>query len=125
MSHELDGSRILIIEDEFMAALDLGQMIEDMGGTVVGPAGKVDQALDLARSQELDGAVLDVNLNGDTSFAVADALADRGIPFIFATGYALDMLPRRFAQVPRLAKPFSEGAVARSLARVIAEHRPS
>ena len=120
MPELLDGRRILVLEDEYLVALDMKQMIEDWGGTVVGPVGRLAQAFALAESEELDGALLDVCLKGDLSFAVADELIAKGVPVIFVTGYDTPMLPERFATTPRLAKPFSEIAGERMMRKVFA-----
>jgi CheY-like chemotaxis protein len=121
-SKSLDGQRVLVVEDEFLLALDMMQMIEERGGTVVGPAGTLDRALALARSQSIDGAILDINLDRRDSFPVADALLERGIPVVFATGYDGPFLPERFADTPRLSKPFTEAALDRMLTRAFGHH---
>jgi CheY-like chemotaxis protein len=122
MHRSLDGQRLLVVEDEFLVALDMAQMIEERGGTVVGPAGNLDRAMALARSQMIDGAILDVNLDKRDSFPVADALLARGIPVVFATGYDGPLLPERFADTPKLAKPFTEAAVERTLSQAFGHH---
>jgi CheY-like chemotaxis protein len=118
----LDGQRVLVVEDEFLVALDMMQMIEERGGTVIGPAGNLDRAMALARSQMIDGAILDVTLDRRDSFPVADALLERGIPVVFATGYDGRLLPERFADTPKLSKPFTEAALDRTLARAFGHH---
>jgi CheY-like chemotaxis protein len=118
----LDGQRVLVVEDEFLVALDMTQMIEERGGTVIGPAGNFDRAMALARSQMIDGAILDVNLDKRDSFPVADTLLARGIPVVFATGYDGLLLPERFVDTPKLTKPFTEAAVERTLTRAFGHH---
>ena len=83
----LDGLRILVAEDNVLAAMELEQVLEECGCETVGPAATVEQALRLAREERLDGAVLDVNLRDQAVFPVADELARRGVRMIFATGY--------------------------------------
>jgi CheY-like chemotaxis protein len=122
MHRLLNGQRFLVVEDEFLVALDMRQMIEERGGTVVGPAGRLDLALALARSQPIDGAILDINLDSHDSFPVADVLMARGIPVVFASGYDAPQLPERFADVPKLSKPFTEAAVDRALAQALGVH---
>ena len=117
MTEVLDGQRILIVEDDFLAALDMAQMVEERGGTVVGPAGRLDQALTLARSQRIDGAILDVSLDTETSLPVADDLQARGVAVLFSTGYDAPMLPPRFAATPKLEKPFTALAFDRAIRR--------
>ena len=79
--------RILIIEDETLIAMMVEDFLIDLGWTVVGLAGTLDRALAMVRDADIDAAILDVNLNGQQSFAVAEILGDRHIPFVFATGY--------------------------------------
>jgi CheY-like chemotaxis protein len=119
----LNGRRILVVEDEYLPSLVMVQMIEDLGGTAVGPVARTDQALALARSEALDGAVLDVRLNGGFSYAVADELMAKGLPVVFATGYDASMLPPRFANITLVRKPFSIVTVERTLEEVFADHR--
>lgn len=117
MTGMLDGRRILVVEDDFLAALDMAEMVEERGGTVIGPTGRLDQALRLARSEPIDGAILDVSLDTETSLPVADDLQARGVAVLFATGYDMPMLPARFATTPKLEKPFTDLAFDRALRR--------
>ncbi|WP_205479239.1 response regulator [Sphingomonas arenae] len=84
----LAGKRILLVEDEPVIAFAVEDMLADMGCEVVGPAFRLDDAQDLARAERIDAAILDVNLNDQRSYAVAEELERRSIPFLFATGYA-------------------------------------
>jgi DNA-binding response OmpR family regulator len=113
--------RILVVEDEAMIAMLVEDMVLDFGSEVVGPAGKMDEALRLASHAPLDAAILDVNVGGAVVFPVADVLQDRGIPFIFASGYGSGGLPPRFRNRPALAKPFSYQELAEVLRAVLAE----
>jgi DNA-binding LytR/AlgR family response regulator len=106
----LAGLTIMVVEDDFLAALDLKRLIEERAGKVAGPVGRLDQAQQLARSVKLDGALLDVKLDGVDSLPVADELIAQDIPIILVTGYDVAMLPERFAQTPRLPKPFNDAA---------------
>ena len=115
MGELLTGHRILIVEDNFVMALDLSLMVEDLGGAVVGPVGRLDEGMSLARSNELDGAILDVNLDGSNTFPLADGLLAANVPVIFATGYDMKMLPDRFAQTPKLGKPFNARSVEKAI----------
>jgi DNA-binding response OmpR family regulator len=98
--------RILVVEDEMLIALHIEDMITQMGFEVVGPAMRLGPALEMARSESLDGAVLDVNLANEKSFPVADALRERGIPFLFATGYGSKGLDDAYRDVGTIQKPF-------------------
>ena len=110
MPVSLRGLTIMVVEDEFLAALDLKRLIEERDGKVAGPAGRLEQAQQLARSVKLDGAILDVKLDGTDSLALADELIARDVPIILVTGYDVARLPERFASTPRLPKPFEEAA---------------
>lgn len=102
----LRGRRILIVEDEYLLANDLHDVIREAGAEVLGPVPSVAAALALIAAEAvIDAAVLDVNLRGEMVFAVADALVARGVPFTFATGYDHWALPDRFADAPRVEKP--------------------
>lgn len=84
----LEGKRILIVEDEFLIAMTARDMLEEYGALVIGPANTVTEALELANREQIDIALLDVNLHGHSSAPVADALEARQVPVVFATGYA-------------------------------------
>jgi len=102
----LTGARILIVEDEALVAMLVEDALLDAGCEVLGPAADVESALRLLNESKIDAAVLDMNLGGDSSAPVADALAERGMPFVVATGYGASGLPPRHRGVPVLAKPY-------------------
>jgi len=106
MSTLLAGRRILIVEDEYMIAMLLEDLLTELDCTVAGVAARPADALQLVRTTELDAAVLDVNLDGDDSFGIAAALDERRIPFVFATGYGDSRLKPEFAGYPVVRKPF-------------------
>ena len=87
MAGVLSGRRILVVEDEFLFAVYYQELLEAEGAVVVGPAAAVKSASLLAAEEDLDGAILDINLGGKLSFPVADLLEARGIPFIFVSAY--------------------------------------
>jgi DNA-binding NarL/FixJ family response regulator len=102
----LAGLRILVIEDDFLIASDLAEMLTDQGAEIIGPVGRVAQAVRLARTTDrIDGALLDINLRGETSFPVADVLHERGIRFVFTTGYDKASIPERYSDVGCCEKP--------------------
>lgn len=100
------GLRILLAEDEMLVAMMLEDMLNDLGCTVVGPANRLPKALRLATEEAIDVAILDVNLAGEEIYPVAEALAGRGIPFVFVTGYGSAGLRESFSHVATLQKPF-------------------
>jgi CheY-like chemotaxis protein len=102
----LAGKRILIVEDEMLVATNLEETLTDLGAVVVGPAMRVEEAMELATNEDFDVAILDVNLNGTRSYAVAELLQQRNLPFIFATGYGHVLGAESFRGVPTLAKPY-------------------
>jgi two-component sensor histidine kinase/CheY-like chemotaxis protein len=101
--------RILVVEDEYLLADALADALIDMGAQVVGPIGQLSQAMFLVETTPIDGAVLDINLHGEMVFPLAQVLATRGVPFVFATGYGRENIPVQFAHVPVLAKPIDVG----------------
>jgi CheY-like chemotaxis protein len=107
LARVLEGKRILIVEDEFLIAQELKTMVEDWGGTAVGPATCLRHALALARSQELHGAILDVMLERDTCFPLADKLIAQGVPVVLSTSYDVGLLPERFSSTPKLPKLYT------------------
>jgi len=98
--------RILVVEDAYLIALGVCMQLEAFGCTVVGPAGRLGRALSLARHEQLDAAVLDVNLAGEFSFPVAKVLSERGIPYVIFTGYDDDgVFPSEYKNVIKICKP--------------------
>jgi CheY-like chemotaxis protein len=113
---DLSGRCLLIVEDEYFVAKEIVEEFESRGAEIIGPASTVKLALDLIeRSKHLDGAVIDINLQGEMTFPVADLLRDRGIPFVFTTGYDSSIIPERYGLVPRFEKPIDPAAIARIL----------
>jgi two-component system, chemotaxis family, sensor kinase Cph1 len=99
--------RVLIVEDNALVSMLIETMLEDMGWTVVGPAAHLPDAVAAAGSQALDAAILDVNLNGENAWDVALILRDRGIPFVFTTGYSdQTAMPPGLEASPVMSKPF-------------------
>lgn len=106
---------ILVVEDEPIVALSLQDMLDDLGYDVAGPAYRIAAALELARTAAIDAAILDVNMGGETSYGVAEALRGRGIPYLFATGYGRQGLEPGHEETLVLPKPYREAQVARAL----------
>lgn len=114
----LTGCRVLLVEDEFIVALDIAEVLRENGCEVIGPAGTVESALVLARKEDLDVALLDINVAGDRIDPVAEALQSRGIPIILATGYSEASLPKDWRHLPRLTKPFRRAQLKRLIESV-------
>lgn len=99
--------RALVVEDEVLVAMFVEEMLGELGYEVAAISSHLDEGLRLARTAAFDFAVLDINLNGLQSFPIAEALRQRGIPFVFATGYSNRVLGTAFADAPLVQKPFS------------------
>ena len=110
-------SRILVIEDEFFVAAHIDNILSDEGHEVVGPVGTVDEATYLARAEQLDGALLDVNLDGGRVDDVADILTERQVPFLFVTAYGRDNLPVGHRNAVVVHKPFIDADLMRQVRR--------
>ncbi|WP_143199685.1 response regulator [Bradyrhizobium sp. NAS80.1] len=95
-----------LVEDEALIRMMIADMIEELGHRVAAEAGTIDKAMSLARNCEFDVAILDVNLNGANIAPVAEIIAARKIPFLFASGYGIDRMPEAFMDRPGLRKPF-------------------
>src|SRR5262245_40949041 len=116
----LPATRILIVEDEGLVALQLQQDVERAGHQVVGPARSLRHGLVLAAQERIDAALLDVRLGKETSAAIAEQLLARSIPFAFTTGYADNvMLPDHLRQAPKLSKPYIGGEIVKMLNSLI------
>ncbi|MGJ3263478.1 MAG: response regulator [Salinarimonas sp.] len=115
LHRELAGRRILIVEDERLIALDMLDILERWGCTVLGPVGTAAAALEVVENDLPDGAILDVNLIGGTSEPVAEALAERGRPFIVVTAYERGQLTGSLRNGPMLRKPLDEAKLQREL----------
>jgi len=103
----LSGKRVLVIEDEMLVLMAIEDMLGDLGCTSIKAAGNVETALNLIAANMFDLATLDVNLNGTRSYAIAEALTNRHIPFAFATGYGEHGVEEGYGDRPVLEKPFS------------------
>lgn len=117
----LDGISVLVVEDESMVAMLLEDMLYDLGCSVVGPAGRIDEALQLLDSKRVGAAILDINIAGDKVFPVADKLLERDIPFVFATGYGAAGLVERHQDRPVLQKPYRIETLQRALEGALAD----
>lgn len=108
----LAGLRILVVEDEPVVAMCLEDILDELGCITVGPVGRLSEGLALVEVERIDAAVLDINLDGERSNAIASALRDRGIPFAFASGYGT--VPEGFG-APMIEKPYRSVDIAAAL----------
>ena len=119
MSADLQGQRILVVEDSPVVADASEDMLADLGCIVIGPTGNMAFALQLAEEEEIDGAIVDINIRGGKAFPVLRILERRGIPFILTSGYADWSMPPDWADRPRLAKPYTPNMLRESLAALL------
>jgi DNA-binding response OmpR family regulator len=115
----LSHCRILVVEDEALIGLELAALLEDERAKVVGVVQTVAGAESYLDKPEMNCALLDINLRGETSFAIADALVDSGIPFAFVTGYMDSIIPARHRDKPIIRKPFITAIVIEMVAALV------
>ena len=101
----MQGNRLLLVEDEALTGMMMSDMLTELGFDVIGPFGRLADAMAAVGREDFQAAVLDVNLDGEMVYPVADAVLARGVPFVFVTGYSAEGIDRRFARVPVLQKP--------------------
>ena len=117
----LDGARVLLLEDEFLIALDAEQILKELGAQRVETAATLSEAEQRARDGDFDIALLDVNINGQMSFNLAESLRARGVPVVFATGYEL-----KGRAIPNLeaafcvSKPYTSDSLRQALCAALA-----
>ena len=119
MTSPLPERRVLLIEDEMIVAGMLKRMLIDLGYLVVGTAAAVDEAIQMIDDASIDAAILDINLDGEMSYAVADELTRRGIPFVFSTGYGVEGLPEPYKEAQILKKPFRRSGLGDALVKLL------
>jgi CheY-like chemotaxis protein len=113
------GLRVLVVEDEVAIAMLLEDMLLDVGAAVIGPAGRLAQGIALAENEQIDVAILDVNVAGEPVYPVVDILVRRGIRFVFSTGYGAGGIDPALRNHPVLQKPFSQAELESALSRAI------
>jgi CheY-like chemotaxis protein len=115
----LVGKRVLIVEDEMLVALMIEDLLAELGCSTLGPCGSLGKALEAAQTGMFDLAILDVNLGGEMVYPVAEALAERHIPFLFLSGYGEEAIPPGHAGWRVCAKPFKANDLAEMLSAVV------
>lgn len=108
-----EGLRILVVEDEPVVAMCLEDIIEGLGCITIGPASRLAEGMALAQDGAIDAAILDINLGGESSTAIAAHLRTRGVPFAFASGYGA--VPEGFEGPPLIEKPYREAEIIAAL----------
>jgi len=121
MAEDLKGLKVLIVEDEWLVAMNLEAALEHAGIQVIGPVPTVQTALRTIEDEQLDAAFLNVNLGVEKVWPVADSLMDRGIPLVFVTSYDANNLPDRYRSLPYCTKPAAEQEAIRVLRKTISE----
>ena len=114
----LRGRRVLIVEDDYFIADDLAAGLKDAGIQIIGPVPSIAEALAAMERERTDGAVLDISLDGEKVYEVADALIARGVPVVFVTGYDRPSIPSRYGNVPLCLKPDASARVIEALGRI-------
>lgn len=104
----MSGQSILVVEDEFLIALDIVAALEQAGIDVAGPVSTVGDALATIEQQPLRGVLLDAHLGGESAARIADALSERRLPFAFVSGYGRESLPEAYQNAPLVRKPFTD-----------------
>lgn len=117
----LEELRVLILEDEFFLADDLARALRGAGARPVGPVSTVRQAQELISREQVDAAILDLNLHGEMAFEFVERLAATKLPCLIISGYAADAVPEALSRVPRLEKPVSPSAVIERLSAELAQ----
>lgn len=114
----LSGRLILVVEDDYLIVDDMLHSLRSRQARIAGPAATVADALAVIEcTSAIDAAVLDINLRGERVFPVAEVLIERGVPFIFATGYDTAQIPERFAGFPTCKKPVTPERILSTLTR--------
>ena len=119
MKSSFSGFRILVVEDEMIVVWTLEDMLTELGCVIVGPVSRVNRALTAMEVEAFDAALLDINLNGEKSYPIADVLVAKGTPFAFSSGYNQDTLPARYQAFPMLQKPFNLSSLSATLTELL------
>lgn len=121
MIYPANRLRVLVVEDEALVAMFVEDTLTEMGHEIGAIASRLQEALEVARTGTFDLAIIDVNLGGHPSYPIAEVLKERGIPFVFATGYGSSGLDPKFAGTPVITKPFARAHLQKLLTQVLAD----
>jgi PAS domain S-box-containing protein len=116
----LNGGFVMLVEDEAIVAMAVNDSLNDLGFSVIGPFSRVSDACRALQDHQVDAAILDVNLNGEMVYSLAELLTARKIPFVFATGYGAESIESRFEHIPVLQKPIEKDTLTRVFVRSVA-----
>jgi DNA-binding response OmpR family regulator len=119
----MSKASILLVEDEAFIRMMLVDMVQDIGHQVVAEAGSVDEGCLLAKREEYDLAIIDINLNGMNASPVAEAVAGRGLPFLFLSGYGSKGIPAKFKGAPWLPKPCSPDTLKQKINSILSTEK--
>jgi DNA-binding response OmpR family regulator len=116
------GNRVMVVEDEALVAMALREALDELGFSVIGPFNRISEAMIALRNNQIDAAVLDVNLGGELIYPLADVLTADHVPFIFITGYGAEEIEPRYADIPILQKPIEPGALKSAFTLIRGTH---
>jgi DNA-binding response OmpR family regulator len=114
----LNGTKILVVEDEFYLAMDISEGLERAGGNVIGPCADTETSIAELRREKPDCALVDINLGDGPSFEIAEELKRRDVPFLFLTGYDAPSVPTEHADVQRIEKPADTDRIIDAVCRL-------
>jgi len=120
MERPLAGKRILVVEDEALIGFLIEDMLRNLGAVVVGPMSTVAQGMTAADCEDVDAAMLDINVRGFRSFPIVSVLERRGVPYFFATGYGPSGIEPAHRDVPMINKPFVQNELLQVIETVLA-----
>lgn len=121
MSTPEERRRILVVEDEWLIAMDTAMMIEDQGHVVVGPAANIAMAMDLIHGSSIDAAFLDITLGTENSFPIAEKLFELGVPVTFVSAYGKKEIPSKFRKFDMLSKPIMSPSLVRQMNKMLSK----
>ena len=113
------GGRVLVCDDNLLIADVVAEFLRECGLRPIGPVGRLESAVQMARERALDGAILDINLNGRPCFPICAILSARRIPFMFLTGYPHAAIPIEYRSTPLITKPFEPNEMREALAEML------